>query len=112
MRASPEALNAVRQQCRGLSSSVRRLALLALLLGGSGCVPSHWECVDSDDCAPGLTCMHWEPGEPEEERSCVKACPVEAETCDTGEACSCPDSPAKARCFDDDGKRIGVCERR
>lgn len=112
MHDSHETRSAVRQPCPDSSWGPRTLAVLALLFSVSACTPSSWGCVDSKDCSAGFTCVHWAPGQSEEERYCAKSCPVEANTCDTGEACSCPDSPAKMRCFDDDGNRIGVCEGR
>ncbi|WP_257463489.1 hypothetical protein [Archangium lipolyticum] len=84
------------------------LAVLALLF--SGCIPAGWDCLNSSDCEQGLECVHWQPGSEEETRYCAKTCPVEQDICETGKACGCPDSPAKQRCFDDKGDRIGVCE--
>ncbi|WNG33228.1 hypothetical protein F0U61_06075 [Archangium violaceum] len=109
MSRSPGSRHEVRQQCPGLSFGARTLAVLALLF--SGCTPDSWECVDSSDCTAGLTCVHWKGGSEPEERFCAKSCAVEQSTCDTGESCSCPDSPLKERCFDEDGNRIGVCGR-
>lgn len=97
----------VRQRCRESTTKVLTLAVLALLF--SGCVPDHWECVVSSQCEEGLECVQWEPGTYDEWRFCGKPCAVEQEKCDTGEWCGCPDSPAKQRCFDSGGHRIGVC---
>jgi hypothetical protein len=99
--------SAVRQRCPVSLSRVRTLAVLALLF--TGCIPMHWECVTSIQCGEGRECVQWEPGTSEEWRFCAKSCPVEQDKCDTGESCYCPDSPMKARCFDSDGNRIGVC---
>ena len=99
--------SAVRQRCPDSPLKVRTLAVLSLLF--SGCIPADWGCVSSKDCGQGFECVHWQPGHEEETRYCAKTCPVEQDRCDTGGSCSCPDSPAKMRCFNDDGERIGVC---
>jgi len=112
MFLSHETPSAVRQPCPDSAWGARTLVVLALLLGAVGCRPSNWHCDSAEDCAPGLTCVYWAPGGGEEMRYCAQACPVEADTCDNGMACRCPDSPAKQRCFDDKGTRIGVCEPR
>ncbi|WNG20399.1 hypothetical protein [Cystobacter fuscus] len=108
MHDSLETPSTMRQRCPDSLSGAGVLALLALLLGG--CHPSGWECLSSKDCERGLTCVHWEPGQTEESRYCARSCPVEADFCDDGRSCACPDSPLKKRCFDDDGQLIGVCE--
>jgi hypothetical protein len=84
------------------------LAVLALLLGGCSAGQS---CINSFQCGEGLVCMHWRNGpEAEGPGTCAKPCAIEQDRCDTGEACMCPDSPLKARCFDDAGERIAICE--
>lgn len=98
---------AVRQRCPGSRFGVGVLAALAILVGGCESGP----CVSSIQCASGLICVHTSPGTEWEETFCAKPCDVEQDTCDTGEACYCPDSPAKTRCFDGYGNRIGICDR-
>ena len=99
--------SAVRQRRPESPAKVMTPAALALLF--SGCIPAGWECLRSKDCGQGEACVHWQPGHEEETRYCARTCAVELDRCDTGERCECPDSPAKQRCFDDDGNRIGVC---
>lgn len=82
------------------------LALAALLLPLSGCEGG--SCVSSLQCAEGYICVTFDTGS-SYVRSCAKPCAVEQDVCDDGSACYCPDSPAKTRCFDEQGDHIGIC---
>jgi hypothetical protein len=104
MRLSPRIPRPPRQRCPGLPWGTRVLVGLALLLGG--CLPEDYGCVNSTNCGPGLTCMYWN----NQFSYCVQACPVEDDFCADGRYCTCSDSPAKTRCLNEFGERIGVCE--
>jgi hypothetical protein len=107
MKSHQEIMPPMRHTCLGALFSARALALSVLLLGG--CM-SDGECSRTSDCGAGLVCVHWDGGS-EQSTFCAKQCGLEQDTCDTGEACGCPGSPSKQRCFDDKGERIGVCGR-
>lgn len=104
MSQSHKIQNEVRQRCHGLGFGVLPLAALVLLL--TGCRSG--SCVSSLQCAEGYICVTFDTGS-HYEQSCAKPCAVEQDFCDDGSRCYCPDSPAKARCFDGDGERIGIC---
>ncbi len=96
----------VRHRCHGFGRAV--LALAALLLPLTGCGLESGPCMSSLQCAEGYICVTFDTGS-RFENGCAKPCAVEQDVCDDGSACYCPDSPAKARCFDESGDRIGIC---
>lgn len=102
MNRSHEIQGEARHRCHGFG--LLTLAAFVLLLTGCERGP----CVSSLQCAEGYICMTWKGGT-EETRTCAKPCPVEDDFCSDGSHCYCPDSPAKARCFDEDGERIAIC---
>jgi hypothetical protein len=94
----------VRQRCHGFWSGVLALAVLVLPLTGCQSGP----CVSSLQCAEGYICVTFDTGS-HYEQGCAKPCAVEEDFCGDGSRCYCPDSPAKTRCFDESGDRIGIC---
>ena len=98
MRDFREPSNPPRQRGPALSWSgvaVGVLALLALGLGGCGTLPSV-PCSGSWQCGPGLECVHWKGGY-EVISTCEKTCPVEADVCDDGQRCGCPDCRCRGK---------------
>lgn len=97
--------NEARHRCHGFGWAV--LALAALLLPLTGCESG--PCMGSFQCAKGYTCVTFKTTPVDTSQRCAMTCGVEQDFCADGSYCYCPDSPTKARCFDDKGDYTGVC---